>query len=112
MLSKMKVLVTQSCLTMRQCVFPTQGSHLGLLHCRLVLKNLSGKAGRHKEMSVQSLGQEYPLEEGLTTHTSILAWRIPWTEELGGLQSLESRRLRHDSSDLTRMHALEEGRSL
>ena len=60
MLSKVKVLVTQSCLTMQQYVFLTQGSNLSLLHCRLVLKNLSGKAGRHKEILVQSLGQEYP----------------------------------------------------
>ena len=113
MLSKVKVLVTQSCLTMRLCVFPTQGSHLDLLHCRLVLKNLSGKAGRHKKTWVWSLGQEYPLEEGVTTHFSILAWRIPWTEERGGLQSMESQRIGHDCwSDLVHMHALEEGRSL
>ena len=36
---------------------------------------------------VQSLGQEDPLEEGMATHSSILAWRVPWTEEIGGLQS-------------------------
>ena len=40
-----------------------------------------------KEMQVQSLGWEDPLEEGLTTHSSVLAWRIPWTEEPGRLQS-------------------------
>ena len=39
-------------------------------------------------MRVQSLGQEDPLEEGVATHSSILAWRIPWTEEPGGLQSM------------------------
>ena len=38
-----------------------------------------------QEMQVQSLGQEDPLEEGMATHSSILAWRIPWTEEPGGL---------------------------
>ena len=38
------------------------------------------------EIQVQSLGQEDPLEEGTATHSSILAWRIPWTEEPGGLQ--------------------------
>ena len=97
---------------MRKCVFPTQGSNLGLLHCRLVLKNYSGKAGKHKEISVQSVGQEYPLEEGVTTHSSILGWRIPWTEESGGLQSLESQRLGHNWSNLTHMRALEKGRSL
>ena len=37
---------------------------------------------------VQSLGQEDPLEKGMATHSSILAWRIPWTEESGGLQSI------------------------
>ena len=37
-------------------------------------------------MLVQSLGQEDPVEEGMVTHSSILAWRIPWTEEPGGLQ--------------------------
>ena len=39
-------------------------------------------------MRVQSLGHEDPLEEGMTTHSSILAWKIPWTEESGGLQSM------------------------
>ena len=39
-------------------------------------------------MRAQSLGQEDPLEEGLATHSGILAWRIPWTEEPGGLQSI------------------------
>ena len=42
------------------------------------------------ESQVQSLGQEDPLKEGMATHSSILAWRIPWTEEPGGLQSMES----------------------
>ena len=41
-----------------------------------------------QETQVQSLGQEDPLEEGMATHTSILAWKIPWTEEPGGLQSM------------------------
>ena len=39
-------------------------------------------------MWVRSLGREDPLEEGMATHSSILAWRIPWTEEPGGLQSM------------------------
>ena len=43
-----------------------------------------------QEMQVLSLGQEDPLEEGMTTHSSILAWRIPWTEGPGGLQSMGS----------------------
>ena len=47
-------------------------------------------------MQVQSLGQEDPLEKGMTTHCSILAWEIPWTEESGGLQSVGSQRVRHN----------------
>ena len=46
-------------------------------------------------MRVQSLDQEDPLKEGMATHSSILAWRIPWTEEPGGLQSLGSQRVGH-----------------
>ena len=49
-----------------------------------------------QEMWVQSLGWEDPLEEGLATHSSILAWRIPWTEEPGRLQSMWSQRVGHD----------------
>ena len=49
-----------------------------------------------QEMWVRSLGWDDPLEEGTTTHSSIFAWRIPWTEELGGLQSIGSQRVRHD----------------
>ena len=48
------------------------------------------------ETSVQSLGQEDSLEKEVATHSSILAWRIPWTEEPGGLQSMGSQRVRHD----------------
>ena len=47
-------------------------------------------------MWVPSLGQEDPLEEGMVTHSSILAWRIPWTEECGRLQSMGSQRFGHD----------------
>ena len=46
-----------------------------------------------RETWVQSLGQEDPLEKGLATHSGILAWRIPWTEEPGGLQSIGSQSL-------------------
>ena len=49
-----------------------------------------------QEMRVKSLGREDPLEEGLATHSSILAWRIPWTEEPGGLQSMGLQRVGHD----------------
>ena len=45
--------------------------------------------------AVQSLGWKDPLEEAMATHSSILAWRIPWTEGTGGLQSNGSQRVRH-----------------
>ena len=56
-------------------------------------------------MWVRSLGQEDPLEEGMAMHSSIVAWRISWTGELGGLQSIESPRVGHDWNDLTFVHA-------
>ena len=49
-----------------------------------------------QETQVQSLHQEDPLEKGLATHSRILAWKIPWTEEPGELQSTESQRVGHD----------------
>ena len=53
-----------------------------------------------QEMWVRSLGWEDPLEEGMATHSNILAWRIPPTKEPGGLQSIGPHRVRHDWSDL------------
>ena len=59
--------------------------------------SLSGSAVKNlptrQETQVRSLGQEDPLEKGMATHFSILAWRIPWTEEPGGLPSVGSRRV-------------------
>ena len=49
-----------------------------------------------RETQVQSLGQEDPLEKETATDSSILAWRIPWTKEPGGLQSMGSQRVGHD----------------
>ena len=49
-----------------------------------------------QETQVQSLGREDPLEKEMATHSSILSWRIPQTEEPGGIQSMESQRVRHD----------------
>ena len=49
-----------------------------------------------RETQIRSLSWEDPLEKGKATHSSILAWRIPWTEEPGGLQSMGSQRVRHD----------------
>ena len=47
-------------------------------------------------MWIQSLGREDSLEEGMAIHSNILVWRIPWTEEPGGLQSIGSQRVGHD----------------
>ena len=76
-----------------------QHTHLVLVHQLShlfsggsVVKNLPAM----QETLVQSLGQEDPLEKGMATHSSILAWRIPWTEEHSGLQSRGLQRVRHD----------------
>ena len=57
-----------------------------------MVKNLPAIQDTH----IESLGQDDPLEKGMTTHTSILAWRIPQTEESSGLQSMESERVGKD----------------
>ena len=49
-----------------------------------------------QETGIRSLGQEDSLKKGMTTYSSILAWRIPWTEESGGLQSMGSQRVGYD----------------
>ena len=56
------------------------------------------------EMRVQSLGREDPLEEEMATHSSILVWKISWTEEPGGLQSMGSQRIGRDWSNLEHTH--------
>ena len=61
----------------------------------LVVKNPPSTAGDIR-VSVQSLGWEDPLEEGTAAHSSVLAWRIPWTEEPGGLQCMGLQRVGHD----------------
>ena len=62
---------------------------------RAVVKNAPAKAGDARDR-VQSLGREDPLKEGMATHSSILAWKIPWSEESGRLQSLGSQRVGYD----------------
>ena len=52
-----------------------------------------------QETRVRSLGQEYPLEKGMATHSSTLAWEIPWSEEPGGLQSMGSQKSWTQPSD-------------
>ena len=61
----------------------------------LVIRNPPVNAGELRD-EVSILGSEDPLEEGMETHSSILAWRIPWTEEPGGLQSMGLQRFGHD----------------
>ena len=65
------------------------------LWASLVAQRLKRLPGR-RETWVQSLGREDPLENEMATHSSILAWRIPWTEEPGRLQSTGSQRVGHD----------------
>ena len=66
-------------------------SSLGSLVAQTV-KNLSTK----QETQIRSMGREDPLEKGMATHSSILAWKIPWTEKPGGLQLMGLQRVRHD----------------
>ena len=61
----------------------------------LVVKNPPASAGDVRDTG-SLLGQEDPLEEGMATYSSILTWRIPWTEEPGRLESLRSQRIGHD----------------
>ena len=62
---------------------------------RLVVKNPPASAGDIRAPT-RSLGPDNPLEEGTAAHSSIPAWSIPWTEEPGRLQSMGSKRIRHD----------------
>ena len=67
------------------------------LYIYTLLGGSDGKASAHNAGDwVQSLGQEDPLEKEMATQSSILAWKIPWTEEPGQLQSMESQKVRHD----------------
>ena len=67
-----------------------------------VVKNLPANAGN----TVRSLGQKDHLEKEMATHSSILAWEIPWTEKPGGLQSVGSQRVRHDLATRQKIHIL------
>ena len=62
----------------------------------MALENLPANSGDERDMVVRSLGQEDPLEEGMATDSSILAWKIPWTEEPGELQSMGLQRAGHN----------------
>ena len=69
-----------------------QSNLLGASLVAQIVKNLT----EMQEIQVQSLGQKDPLEKGMATSSSILAWRVPWMEEPGGLLSMGSQRVRHD----------------
>ena len=96
-------------LSLLQWIFPTEESNRGLLHCRRILYQLSYEGTSYQilikvlltsaavqETWLWSLGWEDPLEEGMATPSSILAWRIPWMEEPGELQCWGLQRVRHD----------------
>ena len=72
-------------------LFPTTAARRASLKAQMV-KNLPAM----QETWAQSLGREDPLEKGMAAHSSILVWRILWTEESGGLQSMGSQRVGHD----------------
>ena len=77
-----------------QCIWIHQ-SILVYSQVALVVKNPSANAGDIRDR-VRSLGGEDPLEKGIETYSSTLAWEIPWTEEPGGLQSMGLQRVGHD----------------
>ena len=85
---KVKVLVSQSCSTL----FNPMDCSPRASQVAQTIKNLLAM----RETLIWSLGQEDPLVKGMTTHSSILAWRIPWTEDLGGPQSMGSQRVGHN----------------
>ena len=62
----------------------------------LVVENPLANAGGHKKHRFDPWARKIPLEEGMATHSSVLAWRSPWTEEPGGLQSMGVHRVGHD----------------
>ena len=89
------------CLHFKKVVYPgekclrTRIQYIKASQVALVVKNLPANAGDERDMdSIPGWGD--PLEEGMATHSSILAWRILWTDEPGGLQSIRSQRMGHD----------------
>ena len=75
------------------------------IHIYFLVAHIVNNLPAMQETQVQSLGWEDPLEDGTTTHSRILVWRIPWTEECSGLQSIGLQRVGHDWSNLAQMHA-------
>ena len=79
---------------MSEGVYFLQWHHTGPSQMLLVVKNLPANAGDKRW--VRSLGWKSSMEKGTTTHSTVLAWIIPWTEEPGELWSMGSQRVRHD----------------
>ena len=75
--------------------------HFELQHWASLVVQFAKNLPAMQETWVPSLGWEDPLEKGMATHSSILAWRIPWTEEPGGLQTMGSQRVGHDWATFT-----------
>ena len=75
----------------------TLGTFTGLPRVTQTVKNLADSSPRMQEIWVRPLGREDPLEKEMATHSSILAWRIPWTEKPDVLQSMGSQRVGHNS---------------
>ena len=86
------------------CIHTYTHMHTSVLHvcvCMSIMKAIPrGSDIKNlpvvRKTQVRSLGQEDPLEKGMATHSSVIAWRIPWTAEPGGLQSMGSQRDRRD----------------
>ena len=74
----------------------TLGTFIGLPRVAQTVNNLADSSPGMQEIWVRSLGWEDPLEKEMATYSSILAWKIPWTDKLDGLQSMGSQRVRHD----------------
>ena len=77
------------------CTHPLPETETGIINPSLVAQIVKNPPAMG-ETWVRSLGWEDPLEEGMATHSSILAWRTPWPEKPGGLQSMGLQRVRHD----------------
>ena len=85
-------------------LYDWEGFHCGASQVALVAKNPPVNAGDVRDSgSIPGLGR--PLEEGIAIHSSILAWRVPWTEEPGRLQSIVVQRVGHDWSDSACVHS-------
>ena len=79
-----------------QGTFLVQGLNLGLIARTSLVAQKVKRLPTMRETWVQFLDQEDPLEKGMSTHPSVLAWRIPWKEEPGGLQSVGLQRVGYD----------------